>query len=363
MRGDGVPLPRREPNHPVISVKTRILSHDLHSLDLYSTSILSAVKVAASQESEGENMTRSIKTIQTGNEMFEVLESRTMMSAAPMMAAIEHAATVHQPMVQAKAKVTATPKKAVAPAPLVEPKMTDPSMKYQSFAGDPLFASGGPNINDINQGYVGDCYFLSTLSAIAKVDPTRIRQAFSTNTDGTYTVDLISGGKMHAVKVDTELPVWPDGQLAYAGLGGGNCLWVALMEKAWTEVRTNVASYASIDGGWMTEAFAALGVKNATNFFTNNPTTLLTVLAADLKAKQAVTIGINNVPSGAPLIGDHAYEVNAVNFDKTGKAISVTLRNPWGIDGAGNDGSNDGYVTVTATQLEAAYDGVVSAFA
>ena len=41
--------------------------------------------------------------------------------------------------------------------------------------------------------------------------------------------------------------------------------------------------------------------------------------------------------------------------------VGVRLRNPWGVDGAGSDGANDGYVTLTGAQALAAMSGAVSA--
>ena len=62
-----------------------------------------------------------------------------------------------------------------------------------------------------------------------------------------------------------------------------------------------------------------------------------------------------------PLIGFHAYTVEAVNYDSAGVATSLRLRNPWGVDGAGSDGANDGYVTVTAAQALSCFLGFTSA--
>ena len=42
---------------------------------------------------------------------------------------------------------------------------------------------------------------------------------------------------------------------------------------------------------------------------------------------------------------------------------SFVCRNPWGSDGVGSDGSNDGYVTVTAGQLYANCSGLTAAAA
>ena len=69
-----------------------------------------------------------------------------------------------------------------------------------------------------------------------------------------------------------------------------------------------------------------------------------------------------NAPAdGAPLLASHAYTVDGINVDATGNPITLRLRNPWGVDGAENDGNNDGYVTVTAQQAYDSMLGVVSA--
>jgi hypothetical protein len=48
-------------------------------------------------------------------------------------------------------------------------------------------------------------------------------------------------------------------------------------------------------------------------------------------------------------------------MDADGGFVSLVLRNPWGSDGAGNDGANDGVVTVTLDQANAAFLGAVYA--
>ena len=46
------------------------------------------------------------------------------------------------------------------------------------------------------------------------------------------------------------------------------------------------------------------------------------------------------------------YTVMYVTCDSSGVVTSITLRNPWGYDGAGNDSNPyDGLVTVTPDQL------------
>jgi len=57
-----------------------------------------------------------------------------------------------------------------------DPAVSGGTFAYKAFSNRPLFADGGPSIDDIRQGYVGDCYFLATLAAIAKTNANVIRQ-------------------------------------------------------------------------------------------------------------------------------------------------------------------------------------------
>ena len=43
---------------------------------------------------------------------------------------------------------------------------------------------------DINQGAIGDCFLLSSIGEIARIDPAVIKKMIKYNGDGTYTVTL-----------------------------------------------------------------------------------------------------------------------------------------------------------------------------
>ncbi len=241
---------------------------------------------------------------------------------------------------------------------IAEPAVTTSGLTYANFSNHPLFAANGPTQDDIRQGYVGDCYYLSTLAAVAKVDAMRIEQSVVQLADGSYLVQMFKGGQANYVHVDGSLPTWSWGAPAYANFGQGGSMWVAVMEKAFADFRTGANTYASLNSGWMTESFASLGVASTGFYSFANAGQLMTTIASQLAANKAVTIGINTPAQGAPLIGSHAYEVVSTN------GTTVVLRNPWGVDGAGHDSNvNDGYVTVTAAQLFASEMGVVSALA
>ena len=141
-----------------------------------------------------------------------------------------------------------------------------------------------------------------------------------------------------------------------------NLQGVAILEKAFADFRTGAKSYGSIEGGWMSEAFSALGIKSQSTFAAASATALGKLMAKDLKAGDAATFATDDtIKDGASLIGDHAYEIASVAVDKKGNPLSVTLRNPWGVDGIGNDGSNDGYVTLTLKQAIENMSGMVVA--
>lgn len=226
---------------------------------------------------------------------------------------------------------------------------TDGQGAYVDDSNHPLFSSAGPSQDDVIQGNVGDCYFLASLAATAKIDPARIRQSILNLGDGSYLVQFSRGSAKFFVHVDGELPT-VDGSPEYAGFGADGSIWAPVMEKAFAVFRTGAASYLSLNGGWMDEAFTALGATSASVYDAADGTTLLSDMQRELAAGKAVAFGTATVTDGAPLLSSHAYTVESVNTDANGTPVSVVMRNPWGVDGVGNDGSDDGYVTVTAAQ-------------
>jgi len=157
--------------------------------------------------------------------------------------------------------------------------------------------------------------------------------------------------------VDGDLPVWNGNFNAYADQSPNGSIWAAILEKAYAFFRTGAGTYASLNSGWMANVFSDLGLGNTGVYSSDS---LLSKIDDMIKAKKAVTYATASVPSGTPLISYHAYTVDHINRDSTGAIYAVTLRNPWGIDGAGSDGHNDGYVTITAQQAAAAFNGVVA---
>ena len=108
---------------------------------------------------------------------------------------------------------------------------------------------------NIVQGNLGDCYFLSALSALA-AHPDRIKRLFKTTVPtgaGCYVVQMCVGGVWQDIAVDDYIPT--SGGYPVFGHSNDNSIWVALLEKAWAKL---CGSYANIIMGAVDLAFIHL---------------------------------------------------------------------------------------------------------
>jgi len=104
---------------------------------------------------------------------------------------------------------------------------------------------------DIKQGELGDCYFLSAISAIAERSD-RIKKLFLTREvqkSGCYCVALCINGVWEEVIIDDLIPCKnPYGQMFIPAFDSTETkeIWVMLLEKAWAKVN---GGYGNITGG------------------------------------------------------------------------------------------------------------------
>jgi fibronectin type 3 domain-containing protein len=212
----------------------------------------------------------------------------------------------------------------------------------------PLWGTG-PQASDVNQGEVGDCYFLSTLAAFAGLRPQQLEQTAVSMGDGTYVVEFYSNGSPVFVRVNDQFSVGPFNGYLYAHPGSDGDIWAAVLEKAFCYFRTGANTYNSINAGWMGEVYSDLDVTSM-NFtpgaISNNA--LYSILSSDLANGDPVTLGTSgNAPN---LVSDHAYtlvsvyQVNGTNY--------YVVRNPWGVSGDSLENAQ-GYATLTYSQLVA----------
>ncbi len=214
---------------------------------------------------------------------------------------------------------------------------------------------GGISPDDPTQGQVGDCYFISSLAAVAHARPELLARAIAANDDGTYTVTFHERRPgQHtthpvAITVDGTLPT-KHGQLEYGAARDPHELWPMLFEKAYA---TWKGGYDAIEGGMAATALEALvGAKGS--FFPVTSESAPTAIFTKLKAACAdggcvVALSKPWSPSRQGVVADHAYTVLGVK-EENGQQL-VQLRNPWGEREPGNDGRDDGVFWLPITDF------------
>lgn len=257
---------------------------------------------------------------------------------------------------------------------LPDPKKYDSAghaYTLQSFDDHPLFPSTGPSKDDIDQGNVGDCYFLARLSALADADPEFIRKTVAPLGDGSYAVRFYRGGKEDYVRVDSDLWANASGVPGYANLGQEGALWVAVIEKAFAIARRDKASYPSIAGGngsvksdlatgyedyGINDGLTGQAVKdwveagrpdNAVGrTLRRSVDALLTHIQTQRAAGVPMIQGSRaNISNTTPLQfddpstdgnestyrrGEHVYMIDGVETDASGKPTGIRFRDPYG---------------------------------
>jgi hypothetical protein len=120
-----------------------------------------------------------------------------------------------------------------------------------------LYANNSVDPDDIKQGQVGDCWFLSAVSVLCK-KPEVAQRIFinkTVNSFGVYCVQFYKNGKRVQVLVDDSFPVLANGKPAFAKSSQSNELWVSLIEKAFAKLHHD---YESIESGFTDQALADL---------------------------------------------------------------------------------------------------------
>ncbi|NQU75465.1 MAG: pre-peptidase C-terminal domain-containing protein [Planctomycetes bacterium] len=250
----------------------------------------------------------------------------------------------------------------IAGQPLRDPTVTGYAAGYANFASVPLFVDG-PQYDDIEQGYIGDCYYLASLAGYAQTDPDIITQMIAPLGDGTYAVRFFRKGREVYLRIDADLPVRYDGSLAYASLGADGEAWVPLVEKAYAYFRYDSNSYASIEGGWMTTVYSEITNLSTALRWTSSRSAseIYAYIANNLQAGHAVSLG-SRAGGAGPIVGSHAYAVLSTRTEAGLKY--VTVHNPWGVDGRPYDANPyDGVLEITAEQLKDAFIAVAVSIA
>jgi hypothetical protein len=208
----------------------------------------------------------------------------------------------------------------------------------------PLFGpSGGPTVNDISQGDVGDCELLAATIEVTLNDPAAITSMFVSDGNGIYGVRFYVNGKVTWVTVNDQLPTYQGALVYNEGVG----LWGDLLEKAYAELSATgnigfpaVNSYSNISGDYAYIVFGNLVNATDTQYFSSLQSDWLgfksLFISAIANKNDVILESFGNTydqKGNAELIADHAFAV--VGYDSA--SGDFILRNPWGVSGAGQN--------------------------
>eukprot|EP00039_Didymoeca_costata_P030994 m.32593 g.32593 ORF g.32593 m.32593 type:complete len:750 (+) comp8429_c0_seq2:165-2414(+) len=203
----------------------------------------------------------------------------------------------------------------------------------------------GIHPDDIQQGALGDCYFLGALACLAE-DPKRIEKLFVTkdiNKEGKYTVEFYKVGQKVTVTVDDWFPCVSESGGPAFSRAKGNELWVLIMEKAWAKVHHN---YLNVEAGRIGNALGDLTGAPHTDILWREEgdglgTGTLNVdevwgklLAAEGRsfpsAASVPDIVTRDMEKEFGLVEKHAYSILDVRELQGGSLRLIKCRNPWG---------------------------------
>jgi fibronectin type 3 domain-containing protein len=225
--------------------------------------------------------------------------------------------------------------------------ITDPTGGSRTVRPTASLWGSGPVAGDVNQGGVGDCYYLASLAAFANTCPAKLQSMAVDLGDGTYAVQYMRGGTASYVRVDGDFYAGNYDGYAYAQPGASGDLWAMVMEKSYAYFRTGANSYSSLSGGWMGNVYSDFGMANTSLSLSTTDSSFYSKVSSALAAGKAVTLATYS--RGTTLVSGHAYTLLSVT--NVGGVNYYTVRNPWGVSGDALENSS-GLATLTFAQMK-----------
>jgi hypothetical protein len=219
-----------------------------------------------------------------------------------------------------------------------------------------IWSVGGATAADARQGGAPVCSLISSIAAVSN-SGVNLASRISYLGNGVYQVGLYNatGGWI------TENVVF-EGKLnsadAVPAVEGES--WVVLTQRAYLESRG--LSITSPPSFWPADTLEGLTGRTATDYWKGSgfsSTDIFNISGALSAGKAVVAWTPSGTPSVNTLVGNHAYTVMSINvFFNWGTFqwdATVTVRNPWGYDGATASGvSSDGLITLSWSQFKSA---------
>ena len=197
-------------------------------------------------------------------------------------------------------------------------------------------------LEDIKQGGLGDCYFITAIANLCKF-PNKLKKLFKQtlkNDLGFYEIILFIDGKRQVVIVDDYLPAYKKSKKLCFAKSTKNQIWVALLEKAWAKIN---GGYINIIAGNVKEGLEFLTGRGSLCYYLSGKKgealedyKLEVIKNVQLADENNCLISCSTSGSfeteNKGLVSGHAYSL--LNFTKIetsdGKDVYLfRIRNPW----------------------------------
>nr|XP_039267661.1 calpain-A-like [Styela clava] len=216
---------------------------------------------------------------------------------------------------------------------------------------NPRLLQDGITSDDIMQGTLGNCWWLSSVAAISR-NPTCMHRVVPTNQAmtgddyvGMFHFRFWRFGSWVEVIVDDRLPVIQD-QLAFGRSSSKDEFWLSLLEKAYAKLH---GSYEAIEGGFSQDGLEDLTGGMAVSFDLGDKTPGH-LFRSLVKAFQNNSFACCSIKGSGEredsrgLVSAHAYTITgATTIPFRGAKVKlVRIRNPWGNKIEWNQAWSDG---------------------
>lgn len=247
------------------------------------------------------------------------------------------------------------------PTELTQSRIKEKKLKVEEIvwlrAGE-IFESGefvlfeeSISIDDINQGGIGNCYFMSALSSLAET-PQLIVEVFrdlKKKENGYYEVVMRIDGQWNVIILDDYFPCSKTSKKPYFAKPNGNEIWVMLLEKAWAKIN---GGYQNIIAGQPYDVLSCLTNFACDQFYHTGDN----FKKEDFWQKLLISSGNEDIITANSMHDDKIKEVGIVaghafsifeakeGLVKNKKVRLIKIRNPWGYKewtGKWSDGSKE----------------------
>jgi len=231
-----------------------------------------------------------------------------------------------------------------------------------------VIGTSGINWNDIQQGALGNCYFLAALAAIAKQQPDILENMFVERElwpQNIFKTKWFINGKESILTVDNMIPANEYGTFFTHQSPNGE-FWTVILAKTWAKIYGN---FKAVEGGITATAIRAITGSASVSFMMSDQTgdngdKLWGQLVTG--TEQGFAMGAGTGGGGNPtfygLASGHAYGIlGAADVGTYGKVVK--MYNPWGSDNYKGEvpnneeinGQNKGKFTMKFTEFMDAY--------